>query len=136
MHMGDYSYIIQVCAEINLQVRTSPIIHKREKRIMKKLLAMTVLFEVLSVSAATAQAAGRAETCCDKPNIVAHYIDDCTYYNQYVHQVVRTTWTECLHCGHNGEPTKELVGYEEHDYNTYDLENHVRYCDCGDSMRF
>ena len=135
--MGDYSYIIQVCAEINLQVRTSPIIHKREKRIMKKLLAMTVLFEVLSVSAATAQAAGRAEACCDAPHFVTCYEDVPGYYNQYTHQIVRTSWTKCANCDQSQEDyTTELVGYEEHDYNTYDLENHVRYCDCGDSMRF
>ena len=104
---------------------------------MKKLLAMTALFGVLSVSAATAQAAGRAGVCCDAPHFVTYSEEVPDYYDQYIHKIVRTSWTECDNCGRSQEDyTTELVGYEEHDYHIYDLENHVRYCDCGDSMRF
>ena len=104
---------------------------------MKKLLAMTALFGVLSVSAATAQAAGRAEACCDAPHFVTYSEEVPDYYDQYIHKIVRTSWTECANCGQSqGDFTKELVGYEEHDYDIYDLENHTRYCICGDSMRF
>ena len=103
---------------------------------MQKILAMTVLFGVLSVSAATAQAAGRAGDCCSAPHLESYFYDeDFDYYNQYVHQFVRITWTECMNCGNQGEPTEEVM-YEEHDYDIYDLENHTRYCRCGDSIRF
>lgn len=103
---------------------------------MKKLLAMIALSGVLSASAlaVTAQAAERSTACCDQPSFV--YFSE-EYYgnpNPYGHDVWKRTGTRCTSCKNVEIYTDEFLGREEHDYDTYDLNNHVRYCKCGDPM--
>ncbi len=99
---------------------------------VKKCVTTVVLSGVLALSslAATAQAAGRAYACCTRLNISEtteySYGDPAPTY----HVVWSTTTIRCKACGHT--EVYENKTYEEHDYDIYDLENHRRYCKCGD----
>lgn len=102
---------------------------------MKKLLAMIALSGVLSASAfaATTQAAERATACCTNPSIVE--FSEVYRGNPYpdYHYVCRRTGLKCNNCHEILEIySDEFLGIEEHDYDYYDLNNHRRYCECGD----
>lgn len=100
----------------------------------KKLLAIA-FSGILSTSALvmTAQAATSATVCCDNPILVDYtessYGDPAPDY----HTVWVEIGTKCKNCD---KIEIHLVGkyFEEHDYDYYDLENHRRYCKCGDSF--
>lgn len=103
---------------------------------MKKLFAAIALSGVLSVSALamTAQAAESSTVCCTRPRFVDF---SETYYGnpgKDYHDVYKRTGIRCQHCGYSETLTDDFWGLEEHDYDIYDLDNHVRYCKCGDAM--
>ena len=102
---------------------------------MKKLVAMIALSGVLSASALgiTAQAAGRMTACCTSPQLV-NFTETYRYDPAPDHHSVgMRTGKECK-CGYREVYTDDWIGYEEHDYDIYDLENRRRYCECGDSF--
>lgn len=103
-------------------------------RPVKKLLAVTALSGILSVSALalTAQAAGRMTACCSQPKMRDYLERHYVYEDDNKHAAWEERGIKCENCGTKEVYYDQFDFYEEHDYDIYDLQNRKRFCVCGD----